>query len=196
LILDAWQNFFHDPIVQVLAWVLMAVFAVYGLPARFRLLSISAGGAIVITSDKAIDAYLVAATGPTDLIAITEILILLAGLILFFGPIAIAFDRLVRIAWRAIARRGDRFWSYALAAATGLAATAASLGGLYWVNDVRSGLQGSLDLAIYGGVFASCIALIRADRQLDLMSGERPSEDELERTSQKDAGDGRSRDGK
>jgi hypothetical protein len=166
VLIDAVTTMIHAPVAQVLLWVVIAALAAGGLPKRYRLLSISASGGIIITALRSVGAFL-QQTIPEEAAAIVEILLVLVGLILFFGPIAIAGDRLLRIAWHSVVRRGRRLWSYSLGAATGLAATAASFVGIWWVNDVHAGLQGNFDLAIYGGVFASCLALVRADRELD-----------------------------
>ena len=133
------------------------------LPPRERVLALATVGAVsAIALQPLFESLRPIATSPP--IEILETTLLFAILTATFAPIVLAVDRIFRDRSRSLIRNRGRWVAYVLAVLTGLVACLASIGGLWWVTDVQPGIQGSFELALFGGVVTSCVALVRADR--------------------------------
>jgi hypothetical protein len=153
----------REPGPAVIAWSLVAFLVRVTLPPRFRVLALSGAGAVVGVMTPVLFGGLRAVV-PPSMVAIPQVVVLFASLTLFLAPALIALDRAIREYIAAFVASQRKIVRYLLPVLTGLLASFASLGALWWVTDVHGEIRGGLDLALFGGVFTACVGLVRADR--------------------------------
>lgn len=170
--LDSLGAFLAMRWVTAVCWVVLGLVVWVGFPRRYRFVAVSAGGALLGLATGAVFEVL-RSLGGSIAGGLAEAAFLFATFTLFLAPPTIALDRIVRRPLRSMV--GDsRFAPYALATATGLAACLASFVALWWVTDVHPQLEGSLEVALYGGVATACLGLVRADRAAESRDGIQP----------------------
>ena len=162
----------RDPVVAVIGWLIVFAVLWTALPRRYRLLALTAlGTAGAVVNDVV---FPLLPRGP--LMAFPEIGMLVADLTLVAAPVVLTIDRLMLRHLAARVIQLGAVASYGLAVGAGLVAALASVGALWWVNDVRPlELQGSVDIAIFTGVVTACVALVRVDRNVDALRAQPPS---------------------
>jgi hypothetical protein len=162
-VLDDIVTFLRQPAVAAVEWILVGLVVWRALPRRYRIVGLAAAGAVV-----GLGIQPVLALFPVSIwSALLQTALLFGALCGFVAPFVVAVDRFLRLRLEKLTSGGHPVVAYGVAAGTGLAACLVSFGALWWVNDVRSEVQGSYELAILGGVATACIALIRADRNVE-----------------------------
>jgi hypothetical protein len=167
-LLSVWDQLYNlasEPGIAAAFWLGLGVLASLTFSKRTKVAAASAlGGAFGVALGPAF-AFL-GTFGSSIIVGLAQSALLFADLTLFFAPTVIAVDRVVRRRLLTIA--GQQQWvAYVVAVATGLVACLAALVALWWVTDVNPQLVGSVEVAVFGGVATACVALVRADRQLE-----------------------------
>jgi len=157
-------NVAREPPITAALWLVFGVVLWRTLSKRTRIAAISALGGVLGLALGPAFAFL-GIFGSSILVGLAQSALLWAFLTVFFAPLVLAIDRLTRTRLLTIASR-KRSVAYLTAAGTGLLTSVAALAALWWLTDVRPELVGSVELAVFGGVVTACLALVRADRQL------------------------------
>jgi len=167
---DQVHEVLSQPAVTAAVWLGLGVLAWFSLSIQTRVVALSAvGAALGVGLGPAFG--LLANFGSSIFIGLAQSALLFADLTLFFAPIALAIDRVVRERLRKVPAKQPRV-AYLAAAGTGLATCLAALVALWWVTDITPDLLGSVEVAVFGGVATACLALVRADRQVEEISSQ------------------------
>jgi|GEM_PF-2696223 hypothetical protein len=163
---DQIVAFVSAPGVGAIILVGIGAAAWFTLGKRTRVAAISSLGGVFTLALEPANALL-SNLGSSILVGLAQAALLFADLTLFVAPIVLALDRVIRNPLRGIS--GWRPWvAYVAAIVSGLVACWAGLIALWWITEIEPELLGSVEVAVFGGVVAACLALVRADRQIEV----------------------------
>jgi hypothetical protein len=171
--MPSWEQilaFASAPVGMALILLGIGAAAWLTLGSETRVAAISAFGGVFTLVLEPANSFL-SNFGSSIVVGLAQAALLFADLALFIAPLVVAVDRVIREPLQGIS--SWRPWvTYVAAILSGLIACWAGLLALWWITEIEPELLGSVEVAVFGGVVAACLALVRADRQMKIGSAQ------------------------